>query len=154
MCDCFDVKNDEKYMRLALEEARKAFDAGEVPVGAVIVRDGEVISEAYNTRETLGSAINHAEILAIDKACKKIGSWRLADCTLYVTLEPCPMCAGAVINSRLGRVVFGAKDAKGGAFGSLIDLNTYPFNHKTKCDHGILESECMAVLRDFFAAKR
>lgn len=146
--------NDEKYMRLALDEAEKAYALGEVPVGAIVVKDGEVIACAGNSRETLGSAINHAEMIAIDRACKKLGSWRLSGCTLYVTLEPCPMCAGAVMNSRIDRVVFGARDARAGALGSLIDLNTYPLNHKVECVFGVLEAECTAILRKFFEEKR
>ena len=148
------IYNDVFFMREALAEARKAFDAGDVPVGAVVVSEGEIIARAHNARENGGSAINHAELMAIDEACKAKGGWRLSNCTLYVTLEPCPMCAGAVINSRISRVVYGAKDARAGAFGSLIDLRSYPFNHKPLCDSGVLSAECVDILRSFFAKKR
>lgn len=141
-------------MKEALKEASAASEHGDVPVGAVIVSNGEIIARAHNERELGGSAISHAELLAIDRACRKKGSWRLSDCTLYVTLEPCPMCAGAVINSRIGRVVYGAKDARAGAFGSLIDLRSYPFNHKPKCTCGVLRRECAEILRIFFEKKR
>ncbi len=149
-----DIINDKKFMKEALEEAQKSADSGDVPVGAVIVLNGEIIARAHNKREHGGSAINHAEVLAIDEACRKRGGWRLKDCILYVTLEPCPMCAGAVINSRIERVVYGAKDARAGAFGSLIDLRSYPFNHKPHCVSGVLADECAAILREFFAKKR
>ncbi|MEE0970519.1 MAG: tRNA adenosine(34) deaminase TadA [Clostridia bacterium] len=145
---------DEYFMMEAINEAKKAGMEGDVPVGAIIVRGDEIISMAHNTRENGGSAINHAEILAIDIASKQLGTWRLSDCTLYVTLEPCPMCAGAVINSRISKVVYGAKDAKAGALGSLIDLTSYPFNHKPICISGVLENECKNILKDFFAKKR
>ena len=141
-------------MRLALSLAEQAARIGEVPVGAVIVKDSEVIAEAYNLRENGGGATAHAELLAIEKACERLGTWRLSGCEMYVTLEPCPMCAGAIINSRLDKVVFGAKDANGGAFGSLIDLNSYPLGHKPEIVSGILENECRELLRDFFEKKR
>ena len=143
-----------EYMKRALGLARKAAELGEVPVGAVIVRDGEVISEAYNLRENGGGATAHAELLAIEKACEKLGSWRLSGCELYVTLEPCPMCAGAIVNARLDKVIFGAKDASAGAFGSLIDLNSYPLGHKTLIECGLLENECVELLRAFFEDRR
>lgn len=147
--------DDEKFMREALSEARKAMSHDDVPIGAVIVSgEGEIIARGHNKRENGGSAINHAEIMAINDACNSRGSWRLSDCTLYVTLEPCPMCAGAVINSRIKRVVYGAKDAKAGAFGSLIDLTAYPFNHKPQYTVGVLREECVKLLRDFFEKKR
>ena len=145
---------DLKYMSIALDEAKKAFDEGEVPVGAVLVKDGEIISTARNNRETTGDATGHAETLAIREACKKLGTWRLDDCELYVTLEPCPMCMGAIINSRIKRVIFGAKDSKAGACGSLIDLTSYPFNHKPLVDNGIMAEECASILSDFFIKKR
>lgn len=152
---CFsDIENDEKYMKMALLEAEKAAEGGDVPVGAVIVCDGEVISAAFNKREQGGGATAHAELLAINEACEKKGGWRLSGCTLYVTLEPCPMCAGAIINSRIDRVVYGAKDAKAGALGSLLDLRSYPLNHKPECVSGVLQAECRALLRDFFEKKR
>lgn len=149
---CFD---DEKFMREALAEAEVAMSHDDVPIGAVIVNDeGEIIARGHNKRENGGSAINHAEVMAINDACNIRGSWRLSDCTLYVTLEPCPMCAGAVINSRIKRVVYGAKDARAGAFGSLIDLTEYPFNHKPQYTCGVLREECVDILQKFFAKKR
>lgn len=154
MFTSIDEKNDIKFMRVALCEAEKAEAAGEIPVGAVIVSHGEIIARAANRRERDGRAIAHAEVLAIDEACIKKGGWRLSDCTLYVTLEPCPMCAGAIINSRIGRVVYGAKDARAGALGSLIDLRSYPLNHKPECTAGVLGEECAAILKKFFGKKR
>ena len=146
--------NDEKYMNMALDEAKKAFDEGEVPVGAVIVKGGEIVAVAHNNREATNDATGHAETLAIRKACEDIGSWRLEDCELYVTLEPCPMCMGAIINSRIKRVVYGAKDAKAGACGSLVNLTSYPFNHKPLIDHEVMADECAAIISDFFYKKR
>lgn len=145
---------DEYFMRQALKEAARAADMGEVPVGAVVVRQGEIVARACNLRETDRVATAHAELLAIEQACRALGTWRLNDCTLYVTLEPCPMCAGTVVNSRMGRVVFGAKDAKAGAMGSVLNVNSYPLNHKPKVESGVLERECADVLQAFFAAKR
>lgn len=145
---------DEYYMKRALELAHKAFDLGEVPVGALIVKDGEIISEAYNLREKSKMSTAHAEILAIEEACRRLGSWRLEDCTLYVTLEPCPMCAGALINSRIGRVVYGVKDPRAGCLGSLLNFNSYPFNHNFTVDNGILKNECAQILNDFFMSRR
>lgn len=145
---------DSEYMREAIAEAKKAAAIDEVPVGAVIVRDGEIIARAYNTRESDKNALRHAEISAIDLACGKLGGWRLPRCELYVTLEPCPMCAGAIVNSRIERVIYGAKDAKAGAFGSVLDLNAYPLNHKVEIVPGVLREECAALLGEFFAAKR
>ena len=118
------------------------------------MRNGEVISMGYNRRETDHRAIAHAELLAMDEACRKLGRWRLNDCTLYVTLEPCPMCAGVTVNARMGRVVYGAKDAKAGAMGSVLDVRTYPLNHKADVVSGVLAEECAAVLREFFEDKR
>lgn len=141
-------------MRLALELAREAGQAGEVPVGAVIVRDGEVIATGKNGREAVKNALSHAEIEAIDCACKKLGGWRLPGCELYVTLEPCPMCAGAIINSRIERVYFGAYDKKAGSVRSLVNLFELPYNHKPYAEGGILEDECAAVLSDFFRELR
>lgn len=149
-----EIKNDEYYMSEALKEAKLAAEHDDVPVGAVVVSDGEIISRAHNMREKNGIATAHAELLAIEEACRKKGRWRLSDCILYVTLEPCPMCAGAIINSRIEKVVFGAKDAKAGALGSLLNMNNYPLNHKVGCDCGIMESECSDILRAFFAKKR
>ncbi|MEG0878173.1 MAG: tRNA adenosine(34) deaminase TadA [Oscillospiraceae bacterium] len=145
---------DADYMRLAINEAQKAAEIGEVPIGAVIVRNGEVISAAHNTRECEKNATHHAELLAIDAACKALGGWRLMDCELYVTLEPCPMCAGAIINSRIKRVIYGAKDAKAGCCGSVANLFAMPFNHEPRLQSGVLESECTQLLQSFFAALR
>ena len=145
---------DLKYMEMALAEAKAAAQEGEIPVGAVIVKDGEIIAAAHNNREATGDATGHAELLAIRRACEALGGWHLEKCTLYVTLEPCPMCMGAIVNSRLGKVVFGAKDAKAGACGSVIDLRSYPLNHKPKVEHGFMKEECVAVLSDFFKSKR
>lgn len=144
------IINDEYYMKKALENARIAFDLGEVPVGAVIVKDGEIISTGYNERETGKSATAHAELLAIERACKNLGSWRLHGCTLFVTLEPCPMCSGAIINSRIERVVCALKDPKAGALGSVIDLNSYPLNHKCNVEFGLMENEARELLHRFF----
>ena len=146
--------NDEIFMKKALDEAFLALEKGEVPIGAVIVRDGEIVAAAHNLRETDRSATAHAELLAIEKACKALGGWRLSGCDLYVTLEPCPMCAGAIINSRIDRVVFGAKDEKAGACGSVMNLFAADFNHRPKLTAGVLEEECTAVLKTFFAALR
>ena len=140
-------------MRLALAEAEKARDEDEVPVGAVIVRGEEVVAKAYNTREYGKNALYHAEIKAIDEACKKLGGWRLGGCTMYVTLEPCPMCAGAIINARVERVVFGAPDHKAGAFGTMINLTDYPL-FKPQIEGGVLAQECAELLTSFFKKKR
>ncbi len=148
------MTTDEKFMALAIEQAKLAFDAGEVPVGAVIVRGGEVIAAAYNTRESGKNALYHAEVSAIDLACKRLGGWRIPDATMYVTLEPCPMCAGACVNSRIDKIVYGAPDLRAGAFGSLFNLNDYPLNHKPEIVGGVLEEECAALLRSFFRRKR
>ena len=145
--------DDEKFMRLAIDEAKRAECEDEVPVGAVIVRGGEVIASAYNTREYGKNALYHAEIKAIDEACKKLGGWRLVGCTMYVTLEPCPMCAGAIINARVERVVFGAPDHKAGAFGTMINLTDYPL-FKPEIVGGVLKDECAEMLSSFFKKKR
>lgn len=145
---------DEKYMREAIELAKEAGRVDEVPIGALIVRDGEVISRAYNTREHSKCATHHAEILAIEAACAALGGWRLPRATLYVTMEPCAMCAGAVINARIPRVVYGARDIRFGAFGSLIDLSSVGLNHKPEVVGGVLEEECRSLLTDYFKKKR
>lgn len=145
---------DEDFMREALAEAHIAAELGEVPIGAVIVRNGEIIAKAHNERETLRDATRHAELTAIERACKKLNGWRLIGCELYVTLEPCPMCAGAIVNSRLVRVVYGASDLRAGAFGSVLDLNLYPLNHKPEVKGGVLAEECLLPIRDFFKKKR
>jgi tRNA(adenine34) deaminase len=149
------VLNDEKYMRLAIDEALKAKDKLEVPIGAVIVQNDEVIASAYNLRETEQRSVAHAELLAIDEACKKLGTWRLEDATLYVTLEPCPMCAGAIVLSRVKRVVFGAYDPKGGCAGTLLNLLEFEkFNHQAQVVGGMLEEECGSLLTTFFRELR
>ena len=146
---------DIKFMKEALYLANEAARAGEIPVGAVVVNsEGEIISSAYNLRETDKKATAHAEILVIDQACKKMGGWRLNGCTLYVTLEPCPMCAGALINSRIDRVVFGAYDMQAGCCGSVVNFNAYPFNHSFEITGGVLEKECREVLTEFFKKRR
>ncbi|MBR6567781.1 MAG: tRNA adenosine(34) deaminase TadA [Clostridia bacterium] len=145
---------DREYMSLALELARKAGEKGDVPVGAVIVLGDKIIGQGYNKREENKNALLHAEICAINDACETVSSWRLTDAVMYVTLEPCPMCAGAVINSRIGRVIFGAYDERGGCFGSLDNFADKGFNHKPHIIGGFMEEECAALLRDFFAEKR
>ena len=148
--------NDAYYMKNALEQARMASEKGEIPVGALVVdsESGEILAAAHNLRESNKSAIAHAEVLAIEDACKKRGSWRLHGCTLYVTLEPCPMCAGALVNSRIDRVVYGAKDMLAGCCGSVINFNFYPFNHSFSIEGGVCEDECRALLQEFFNKKR
>ena len=145
---------DEEYMKIALGEAGQAAALDEVPVGCVVVRRGEIIATAHNTRETGKCALDHAEISAIRDACRKAGGWRLNDTTLYVTLEPCPMCAGAILNARIDRVVIGARDPRAGAFGSLFDLNALPLNHKTEITDGVLADESSTLLSSFFKRKR
>ncbi|MGG0454086.1 tRNA adenosine(34) deaminase TadA [Priestia megaterium] len=147
--------NDEKYMRLAIDEALKAKDKLEVPIGAVIVQNDEVVASAYNLRETEQRSVAHAELLAIDEACKKLRTWRLEDATLYVTLEPCSMCAGAIVLSRVKRVVFGAYDPKGGCAGTLLNLLEFEkFNHQAEVVGGMLEEECGSLLTTFFRELR
>ena len=144
---------DEKdlyFMDEALKCAREALSLGEVPVGAVIVCDGEIVSRGMNRRETGKNALAHAEIEAIDKACRALGGWRLHKCTMYVTLEPCTMCAGAIINARIKRVVYGAPEERAGAFGSVIDVNFLPLNHTCELEGGVREDECRALMREFF----
>ena len=150
------TEKDEIYMRKALELAARAAVQGEVPVGAVVVKKstGEIVGRGYNQRELGKSPLTHAEIIAIDQASKRLGGWRLIDCELYVTLEPCPMCAGAIINSRIKAVYFGASDSKAGSFGSVIDFNSLPYNHKPIVTGGILENECQSILTDFFKQLR
>lgn len=144
----------EKFMRRAMTCAKKAADLGEVPVGAVIVRDGKVIATGYNKREIGKNALLHAEMIAIHRACRKLGGWRLFDCDLYVTLEPCPMCTGAIINSRIRRVYIGAMDPKAGCMGSICNLPDLPFNHRPEIVHGVLSEECSRQLSEFFRALR
>lgn len=145
---------DLYFMSMAMEEAREAAAAGEVPVGAVLVRRGAVIARAHNTRESEKNALRHAEITAIDDACQLLRGWRIPQATLYVTLEPCPMCAGAIVNARIDRVVFAAPDLRAGAFGSLLNLNDYPLNHKPEILGGVMEAEAAALLRRFFRERR
>ena len=146
---------DEKFMREALRQAKRAASLGEMPVGAVIVRDGEIISRAYNRRETKKNALYHAEITAIERACKKLGGWRLPGCEMYVTLEPCPMCAGAIVNARIKKVYFGAYERKSGAVMSNYRiLFGGGLNHKTDAEGGVLEDECSSLLKKFFEGKR
>lgn len=146
--------NDEQFMREALLEAQKAYDIGEVPIGAVVVKDGEIVGRGHNLRESEKNALRHAELIAIDSACKKLGGWRLWQCDIYVTLEPCPMCTGAIINSRIKRVVFGAFDKKAGSCSSVINLFELPYNHKPNLVSGILEQECAEILSRFFRELR
>lgn len=146
---------DEHYMRLAIAQAKQAEQLGEVPIGAVIVYNDETIAQGYNLRETRQSALAHAEIIAIEQANEQLGSWRLEDATLYVTLEPCPMCAGAIVQSRIKRVVFGASDPKAGCAGTIMNLlQEQKFNHQVELTSGILANECSQLLKDFFQALR
>ena len=146
---------EEKFMKAALKEAKKAYDKLEVPVGAVIVKDKKIIARAHNLKETKNDTTKHAEILAIQKASKKLNSWRLIDCEMYVTLEPCSMCAGALINSRIKKVYIGASDQKTGAVGSVFNLlEDYTFNHKVEYEKGVLQDECESILKEFFKELR
>jgi tRNA(adenine34) deaminase len=147
--------SDEYYMNEAIKEARKAESLAEVPIGAIIVIDGKIISRAHNLRESKQSAVAHAEVLAIEQACQETGSWRLENAHLYITLEPCPMCSGAIILSRVKRVVYGAKDPKGGCAGTLMNLlQDERFNHQSEVTSGVLETECGQLLSDFFRRLR
>lgn len=150
------MNRDEIYMLKALELAEIAAEQLEVPVGAIVVKKstGEIVGRGFNRREYGKSPLTHAEVIAIDQASKKLGGWRLIDCELYVTLEPCPMCAGAIINSRVERVVFGAYDKKAGSCGSIVNLFELPYNHKPELVGGVLETECSAVLSEFFSKLR
>lgn len=146
---------DKEFMKLALDQARLAKDIGEVPIGAVIVRNGQVIASAYNKRETFKNPLAHAEILAINKASERLDSWRLLDCTMYVTIEPCAMCAGAIVNSRIDRLVIGAMDPKMGACGSVVDLVRHEkFNHRVDLVSGVLEDQCSSIMKEFFKELR
>ena len=149
------TNKDHFYMQEALVEAQKAAALGEVPIGAIIVYQDEIIGRAHNLRETTQNALTHAESMAIQQACKKVGSWRLEEATLYVTLEPCPMCAGAILQSRIPRVVYGARDVKAGCVDSLYRLlNDARFNHECEVTEGVLADECGQILTDFFRALR
>ena len=145
---------DEFYMKEAISLAKAARDIDEVPVGALVVANGEIISKAYNTRERSKCATHHAEILAIEEACRVMGGWRLPGATLYVTMEPCCMCAGAIINARIERVIFGTPDLRFGAFGSLLDLAKVPLNHKPEIVGGVLAEETKSILTEYFKEKR
>ncbi|HLP76354.1 MAG TPA: tRNA adenosine(34) deaminase TadA [Candidatus Paceibacterota bacterium] len=150
-----DLQSDHYFMGEALRQATKAYEAEEVPVGAVVVREGRIIARAFNQVELLKDATAHAEMLALTQAEQAVGDWRLTDCTLYVTKEPCPMCAGAIVHVRLARVVFGASDPKSGAAGSALNLLQFPtLNHRSQITSGVREPECRLLLQTFFAEKR
>src|SRR4029077_16617498 len=150
-----DPPNDEHFMREALRQAQKAFEASEVPVGAVVVREGKIIGRAHNQVELLKDATAHAEMLALTQAEAAVGDWRLTDCDLYVTKEPCAMCAGALVHTRIRRVIFGCTDPSAGAAGSVINLLQMPgFNHRCGIASGVMQNECAAILRDFFRKRR
>jgi tRNA(adenine34) deaminase len=150
-----DLHSDDFFMGEALRQAARARESDEVPIGAVIVRGGKIIARAFNQVEALKDATAHAEMLALTQAQEVAGDWRLTDCTLYVTKEPCPMCAGAIVHTRLARVVFGAADPKGGAAGSALNLLQFPtLNHRCEITGGMREPECRALLKDFFSAQR
>ena len=145
------MEEKEKFMKEALKEAHKAYNKLEVPVGAIIVHNGQIIARAHNLKETKYDTTKHAEIIAIQRASKKLNAWRLEDCEMYVTLEPCTMCAGAIINSRIKKVYIGTEDPKSGACGSILNLFTdYKFNHKVEYEKGIMQKECEKILKDFF----
>ena len=149
------MEKNDKFMKEALKEAQKAYEKLEVPVGAVIVKDGKIIARAHNQKETKKDTTKHAEMLAIQKASKKLESWRLIDCEMYVTLEPCSMCAGAIINSRIKKIYIGTLDKKTGAAGSVFNLfEDYVFNHKVEIEKGILQKDCEQILKDFFRELR
>src|SRR5690349_14519844 len=150
-----DLHSDDYFMGEALRQAAKAFEKEEVPVGAVIVREGKIIARAFNQVESLKDATAHAEMLVLTQAESAVGDWRLTDCTLYVTKEPCPMCAGAIVHTRLARVVFGAADPKGGAAGSAMNLLQFPtLNHRCEITAGVRDAECRTLLRNFFVEQR
>ena len=145
------LTEDEKYMKKALKLAEKAFEAGEVPIGCIIVHDGKIIGRGYNRRNTDHSTLSHAEMIAIKKACAKLHDWRLEECTMYVTLEPCQMCAGAIVQARIPKVVVGAMNKKAGCAGSILNMfQIKEFNHQVEFVNGILEEECSSMLSDFF----
>ena len=147
--------NKEDYMKMALKEAKKAYNELEIPVGAIIVKDGVIIAKAHNEKEKRKDSTKHAEILAIQRACKKLNTWRLYDCDMYVTLEPCSMCAGALIQSRMRKVYIGTMDEKTGSCGSVLNLlEDYKFNHVVSYEYGICKDECEKILKDFFKELR
>ena len=156
MCDgLFFMNLDEKYMKIALKEAQKATLLDEVPVGAIIVKDGKIIARGHNLREKSNDPTSHAEVNAIRKACKKLNSWRLEDATIYVTVEPCSMCAGTLLQCRIGKIVYGAKDPKGGAIESSLQLfNAKNINHHPEIIGGVLQEECSAIISNYFKSKR
>lgn len=149
------MTDDEKYMKEAIKQARKAADAGDVPIGCVIVHGNKIIARGYNKRNARKTTLAHAELLAIEKASKKLGDWRLEECTMYITLEPCQMCAGAIVQARIPKVVVGAMNKKAGCAGSVLNLFQIPaFNHQVEFEQGVLEEECSAILSDFFRQLR
>ena len=149
------MTTDEKYMKAAIREAKKAYALGEVPIGCVIVYEGKIIGRGYNRRTVDANVLSHAEIIAIKKACKKMGDWRLEGCTLYVTLEPCPMCAGAIVQARVPKAVIGAMNPKAGCAGSVMNLlDEKGFNHQVEMESGILGEECALLLKNFFRELR
>ncbi len=148
------MTKEEKYMKEALKEASKALLIDEVPIGCVIVKDDKIIARGHNLRETKNNSLAHAEIVAINKACKKLNSWRLIDCDIYVTLEPCSMCAGAIYQSRFKNVIYGASEPKMGALGSLFDLYSYKLNHYPNAIKGVLKEECSSIISNYFKTKR
>lgn len=144
------MSRDEVFMAEAIALAKKAGQLGEVPIGCVITKDDEIVGRGYNRRETGKTALGHAELMAIEDACRNLGGWRLWQCRMYVTLEPCPMCAGAIINARIPVVVYGAKDPKAGSVDSVVTLFSLPYNHKPQVISGVMEADCAALLKDFF----
>ena len=149
------MQEQKKFMNEALKEAQKAYQKGEIPVGAIIVKDGKIIARAHNQKETKLDTTKHAEIIAIQKASKKLQSWRLIDCEMYITLEPCSMCSGAIINSRIKKIYIGTKDEKTGSVGSVLNLlKDYKFNHNVEYEIGIMQKECEAILKQFFKELR
>ncbi|MCL2571754.1 MAG: tRNA adenosine(34) deaminase TadA [Defluviitaleaceae bacterium] len=146
-----ETNEDKYFMGEALKEARRAYDLGEVPIGCVITKDGEIIARGANERATKKNALHHAEITAINQACEAIGDWRLEDCRIYVTIEPCPMCAGAIIQARIPVVIYGAKNPKAGCAGSILNILEEPkFNHQAQVITGVCEDECASIMREFF----
>lgn len=149
------MTSDEKYMKEAIKQAGKAADAGDVPIGCVIVHENRIIARGYNKRNARKTTLAHAELIAIEKASKKLGDWRLEECTMYITLEPCQMCAGAIVQARIPRVVVGAMNKKAGCAGSVLNLFQIPaFNHQVEFEQGVLQEECSAILSDFFRQLR
>ncbi|MBR1598287.1 MAG: tRNA adenosine(34) deaminase TadA [Lachnospiraceae bacterium] len=149
------TKLDERFMREAIKQAKKAVANGDVPIGCVIVRDGKIIARGYNKRNARKTTLAHAELIAIEKASKKVGDWRLEDCVMYITLEPCQMCAGAIVQARIPKVVVGAMNKKAGCAGSILNLfQVEAFNHQVEFEHGVLESECSGMLSEFFKKLR